>query len=115
MSRRSHINISFGALIRRNQLRSRQAYSDALKAFQARDYDMCVIKAYGAGFSAAEAILLAHNYIAPSKRDMLKRFGHLRLMEPVMEKYRKMEIISEEEAQRALDACEWFMEVLKRM
>jgi hypothetical protein len=36
-------------------------------------------------------------------------------MEAVMEKYRKMEVMSEEEAQRVLDASEWFMEVLKRM
>ena len=110
-----HTNISVGAVIQNNKLRSQQSYSDALRAFQEGDYNMSVIKAYGAGFSAAEAILLAHNYIAPSKRDMLTRFGHLRLMEPVMEKYRKMEVMSEEEAQRVLDASEWFMEVLKRM
>lgn len=112
---RFHTNISISTLIQRNKLKSQRSYSDALEAFQKGDYDLSFIKAYGAGFSAAEAILLAHNYIASSKKDMLNRFGHLRVMEPVMEKYGKMEVISEEEAQRVLDAAEWFVEVLKRM
>lgn len=109
------MDISLATLIQSNKLKSQRSYVDALKAFQKGAYDISLIKAYSAGFSAAEAILLAHNYIAPSKRDMLNRFGHLRAMEPVMEKYRRMEVVSKEEARRALDATEWFIEVLKRM
>ena len=82
----SHLNIPIVTLIQRNKLKSQRSYVDALKAFQKGAYDISLIKAYSAGFSAAEAILLAHNYIAPSKRDILNRFGHLRAMEPVMEK-----------------------------
>ncbi len=106
---------TLATLIQSNKLKSQRSYVDALKAFQKGAYDISLIKAYSAGFSAAEAILLAHNYIAPSKRDMLNRFGHLRAMEPVMENYRKMEVVSKEEARRVLDATEWFIEVLKRM
>jgi uncharacterized protein (UPF0332 family) len=109
------MDISLATLIQSNKLKSQRSYVDALKAFQKGTYDISLIKAYSAVFSAAEAILLAHNYIAPSKRDMLNRFGHLRAMEPVMEKYRRMEVVSKEEARRVLDANEWFIEVLKRM